>query len=45
VASQLFRSNQLLLHHSVDKLHKRFPGKVSTVHDAGRLVDAFLYCL
>ena len=45
VAAHLFRRYQLLLHHGVEKVRKRFPGKVSTVHDAGRLADAFLYCL
>ncbi len=45
VVTYLFISNSLLLHHCVENPRKRLPGKVSTVHDAGGLVDAFFYCL
>ena len=43
VPSRIFRSDQSLLHHSVENLHQRLPRKVGSIHDEGRFVHALPY--
>ncbi len=45
MCSLLFQRDKVLLHHGVENLHQRLPRKVSSVHDAGRLVHSLPYGL